>query len=320
MLIKKAFVTGGAGFIGSHIVDALLARGCAVVVYDNFCTGRRDYLAKSEDGRLAVVEGDVLDMPRLTAAMAGCDFVFHWQANADVRGGQTNTRIDLEQNTIATWNVLDAMRKNEIKGLAFASSSAVYGEPDVFPTPESYAPVQTSLYGASKLAGEAMIEAYCEYFGMRSFMFRFVSWIGERYSHGVIFDFMKKLQQDPTRLQVLGDGQQRKSYLYVRDGVSAIMAAIDKSAGNKNIYNIGHHDYINVVDLAKILLQELGLKDLKMEFTGSKRGWVGDSPFVHLDTSRIAALGWKPQTSIEEGIRKTVRFLSDHRQILAQRI
>jgi UDP-glucose 4-epimerase len=259
-------------------------------------------------------------MPRLTTAMAGSDFVFHWQANADVRGGQTNTRIDLEQNTIATWNVLDAMRKNEIKGLAFASSSAVYGEPDVFPTPESYAPVQTSLYGASKLAGEAMIEAYCEYFGMRSFMFRFVSWIGERYSHGVIFDFMKKLQQDPTRLQVLGDGQQRKSYLYVRDGVSAIMAAIDKSAGNKNIYNIGHHDYINVVDLAKILLQELGLKDLKMEFTGSKRGWVGDSPFVHLDTSRIAALGWKPQTSIEEGIRKTVRFLSDHRQILAQRI
>jgi len=319
MLITKAFVTGGAGFIGSHIVDELLSRGAAVVVYDNLCTGRREYLPKSREGRLTLVEGDVLDMERLTSAMTGCDFVFHWQANADVRGGQANTRVDLEQNTLATWNVLDAMRKNEVKGLAFASSSAVYGEPEVFPTPESYAPAQTSLYGASKLAGEAMIEAYCEYFGMRSFMFRFVSWIGERYSHGVIFDFMKKLQQDPTRLQVLGDGQQRKSYLYVRDGVSAIMLAIAKSEGSKNIYNIGHHDYINVVDLAKIVLQELGLKDLKMEFTGSKRGWIGDSPFVHLDTSRIAALGWKAETSIEEGIRRTVSYLREHKNILTER-
>jgi UDP-glucose 4-epimerase len=319
MLIKKAFVTGGAGFIGSHIVDELLARGATVVVYDNLCTGRREYLPKSREDRLTLIEGDVLDMERLTGAMAGCDFVFHWQANADVRGGQANTRVDLEQNTIATWNVLDAMRKNEIKGLAFASSSAVYGEPEIFPTPESYAPTQTSLYGASKLAGEAMIEAYCEYFGMRSFMFRFVSWIGERYSHGVIFDFMKKLQQDRTRLQVLGDGQQRKSYLYVRDGVSAIMRAIEKSGGSKNIYNIGHHDYINVVDLARIVLQELGLKDLKMEFTGSKRGWVGDSPFVHLDTSKIAALGWKAETSIENGIRRTVQYLRENRHIITER-
>jgi UDP-glucose 4-epimerase len=319
MLIKKAIVTGGAGFIGSHIVDELLVRGSTVVVYDNFCTGRREYLPKPQEGRLTVVEGDVLDMDRLTTAMAGCDFAFHWQANADVRGGQANTRVDLEQNTLATWNVLDAMRKNEVKGLAFASSSAVYGEPEIFPTPESYAPTQTSLYGASKLAGEAMIEAYCEYFGMRSFMFRFVSWIGERYSHGVIFDFMKKLQQDPTRLQVLGDGQQRKSYLYVRDGVSAIMLAIQKSVGNKNIYNIGHHDYINVVDLAKIVLQELGLKDLKMEFTGSKRGWIGDSPFVHLDTSKIAALGWKAKTSIEDGIRRTVQYLRQNQHIITER-
>lgn len=319
MLINKALVTGGAGFIGSHIVDELLERGTRVTVYDNLCTGRIEYLPKSKGEKFTLVEGDVLDLDRLTGAMKGCDFVFHWQANADVRGGPTNTRVDLEQNTIATWNVLDAMRKNEIKGLAFASSSAVYGEPEVFPTPEAYSPTQTSLYGASKLAGEAMIEAYCEYFGMRSFMFRFVSWIGERYSHGVIFDFMKKLQQDPTRLQVLGDGQQRKSYLYVRDGVSAIMLAIEKSTGNKNIYNIGHHDYINVIDLAKIVLDELGVKDLKMEFTGSKRGWIGDSPFVHLDTGKIRALGWNAETSIEDGIRRTVRYLKDHRHIIAER-
>ena len=320
MEFKKAFVTGGAGFIGSHLVDELLRRGLAVVVYDNLSSGRTDYLKENPAGdRVQLVRGDVLDLSALQKAMAGSDFVFHFQANADVRGGKEKTRIDLEQNTIATWNVLDAMRVHGIKGLAFASSATIYGEPEVCPTPESYAPLQTSLYGASKYAGEAMIQAYCEYYGMRSFVFRFVSWIGERYSHGVVFDFMKKLRADPTRLQILGDGTQKKSYLYVKDGVNGIMLAIEKSADNKNIYNLGHDEFMNVVDLAKIIFDELGMKNVKLDFTGGVRGWLGDSPMVHLDTSRVKTLGWRPQTSIEEGIRRTVRYLMERPEILEQR-
>ena len=315
MDFKKAFVTGGAGFIGSHVVDELLRRGVDVVVYDNLCTGRRDYL----ESRSTLVQGDVLDLPKLKEAMKGCDFVFHFQANADVRGGKEKTRIDLEQNTIATWNVLDCMRIHGIKGIAFASSATIYGEPDAFPTPENYAPLQTSLYGASKYACEAMIQAYCEYYGMSSFVYRFVSWIGERYSHGVVFDFMKKLKTDPSRLLILGDGTQRKSYLYVKDGVAGIMLGIEKSKCPKNIYNLGHDDFMNVIDLAKIILDEMGLKNVKFEFSGGVRGWLGDSPFVHLDTSRIKKLGWKPLTSIEEGIRRTVRYLQEHPEVLERK-
>jgi len=310
-------VTGGAGFIGSHVVDALLLRGTEVVIYDSFVTGREEFVPKSH--KVSVIRGDVLDMPRLQSAMAGCDFVFHFQANADVRGGKQKTRVDLEQNTIATWNVLDAMRINSVKGIGFASSAAVYGEPTVFPTSENYAPVQTSLYGASKLACEALIEAYCEYFDMRSFSFRFVSWIGERYSHGVVFDFMKKLRSDNTRLPVLGDGHQKKSYLYVKDGVAGIMLAIDQDGSAKNVYNLGHDYFITVVEVARIVVDELELKDVKLEFSGGERGWVGDSPLVHLDTSKIRKLGWNPETSIEEGLRRTVRFLKANPQLLATR-
>ncbi len=319
MNFKKAFITGGAGFIGSHVVDALLARGVAVVVYDNFSTGRAEFLPGQGRPDLTVVRGDVLDAPKLQAAMAGCDFVFHFQANADVRGGKQNTRIDLEQNTLATWNMLEAVRVSGVRGIAFASSATVYGEPEVFPTPETYAPLQTSLYGASKLAGEAMIQAYAEYFNLRCFMFRFVSWIGERYSHGVVFDFMKKLQADPSRLHILGDGRQQKSYLYVQDGVRGILLAIEKSAAAKNVYNLGHDDFVTVVEVARIVFDELGLSGVQLEFAGGKRGWLGDSPLVHLDTSRMKSLGWKPETPIEEGIRRTVRFLRRHPQILKQR-
>lgn len=317
MSSQRALVTGGAGFIGSHVVDGLIARGTRVIVYDNFSTGRSEYLPARPE--LEIMRGDVLDLQTLTNAMAGCDFVFHFQANADVRGGKQRTRVDLEQNTIATWNVLDAMRVNGVKGIAFASSATVYGEPDVFPTPESYAPSQTSLYGASKLACEGMIQAYCEYFGMRSFSFRFVSWIGERYSHGVIFDFMKKLQADSTRLQILGDGQQKKSYLYVKDGVNGILRAIDHHATGKHVFNLGHDYFVTVVELTNIVLDELGLKNVKLEFSGGQRGWVGDSPLVHLDTASIQKLGWKSQTSIEEGIRRTVRFLKANKYLLAER-
>jgi len=311
-------VTGGAGFIASHLVDSLLAQGKAVVVYDNFCTGREDFLPRHHP-QLTVIRGDVLDLPTLTGAMAGCDFVFHFQANADVRGGMEHTRVDLEQNTIATWNVLEAMKVNRAKGIAFASSAVIYGEPDQFPTPENYAPQQTSLYGASKYAGEAMIQAYCEYFDMRCFSYRFVSWIGERYTHGIIFDVMKKLAKNPATLPLLGDGTQRKSYLYVKDGVRGIMLGIAKSTDRKNVYNLGHDYFITVAEVASIIVDELGLKHVTLEYAGGKRGWVGDSPVVHLDTTRIKAHGWHPETAIEEGIRRTVRFLKENPQVFHSR-
>jgi UDP-glucose 4-epimerase len=313
--MKKVFVTGGAGFIGSHLVDALLARGAEVVVYDNFCTGRTEFVPQDKS-KLQVIRGDTLDLSALKAAGEGCDFVFHFQANADVRGGRDNPRVDLEQNTIATWNVLEMARTCGVKGFAFASSAAVYGEPEVFPTPENHSSPQTSLYGASKLAGEAMIEAYCEYYGMRSFTYRFVSWIGERYTHGIVFDVLKKLQRDPKCLPLLGDGTQKKSYLYVKDGVAGVMLGIEKSASQKNVFNLGHDYFITVVEVIKVILDELGMNEVKLEFAGGKRGWLGDSPLVHLDTSKIKSLGWQPQTSIEDGIRRTVRYLKQNPQLL----
>jgi len=318
--IHRAFVTGGAGFIGSHIVDRLAQDGANVTIYDNFSTGQEEFISHhAANPRVRIVCADVLEGERLKKEMASCDFVFHLQANADVRGGIQQTRVDLEQNTIATWNVLEAMRINEIRHIAFASSATVYGEPDVFPTPESYAPLQTSLYGASKLAGEAIIQAYCEYFGITCYIFRFVSWIGERYSHGVIFDFMKKLRSDSRMLEILGDGKQRKSYLDVIDGVNGIFYAVQHAEERKNLFNLGHDEFMNVLDLADIIVEELGLKRVRYRTTGGQRGWLGDSPFVHLDTTKLKALGWQPLVSIEQGIRNTVRYLQEHPQVLEKR-
>lgn len=319
MRFNTTLVTGGAGFIGSHIVDELLSRGSRVVVYDNFTTGRREFLPENHPN-LQIVKGDVLDTASLQAAMRGCDFVFHMQANADVRGGKDKPKIDLDQNTICTWSALEAARVQKVKGFVFASSSAIYGEPEVFPTPETYAPKQTSLYGASKFAGEAMIQAYSEYYDIRSFSFRFVSWMGERYTHGIVFDVLKKLRQDSKRLPLLGDGTQKKSYLYVKDGVSGIMQAIEKSQNLKNVYNLGHDNFLTVVEVVRVILDEMKLKDVQLDFAGGKRGWVGDSPLVHLDTTLIKSLGWRPMTAIEESVRRTVRYLAENPKLLEARV
>jgi UDP-glucose 4-epimerase len=304
-------VTGGAGFIGSHMVDRLVTGGAEVVVYDNFTTGSRQNLA-SHDGnpRMRVVEADVLDLPRLTAEMRGVDTVFHFQANADVRRGIECTRVDLEQNTIGTWNVLEAMRATGTNTIVFASSATVYGEPSAFPTPETSPLCQTSLYGASKLASEAMIEAFSEYFGIRGLIFRFVSWIGPRYRHGVVADFVRKLRADSSRLEILGDGRQRKSYLHVSDGVAGIFLALEHATATKSVFNLGHDDIIDVLAVARIVTSELGLKDVRFATTGGERGWPGDSPLVHLDTEKIKSLGWTPHVPIPDGIRDTVRFLA----------
>lgn len=316
---KKIFITGGAGFVGSHVADKLLALGCSVTVYDNFNTGQGMFLETAKKNpKFRLEKGDILDLESLKSKIKGHDFVFHLCANADVRGGVRNTRIDLEQNTIGTWNVLEAMRVNGVKGIAFSSTSAIYGEPKQFPTPENYCPVQTSLYGASKLAGEALVEAFCEGFGMNSWIFRFVSLIGERYTHGVIFDFMKKLAKNPKELEILGDGEQKKSYLYISDCVDAMLTAIEKADGKVNIFNLGNVEYMNVKDVARIIIEESGLKGVKYKFTGGERGWIGDAPFVQLDVKKILSLGWRPKVSIEEGIRRTVRHLNKNKGLFAR--
>jgi UDP-glucose 4-epimerase len=316
----NCFVTGGAGFIGSHLVDRLLADGHAVTAYDNFSTGQRRFLeAARECGPFHLVTGDILDPSGLTDAMRGADIVFHFAANADVRGGLDHPRKDLEQNTIGTFNVLEAMRAVGTRQIAFASTGAVYGEPTVFPTPEDAPlPVQTSLYGASKLAGEGLLQAYCAGFGFRGHIFRFVSLVGERYSHGHVFDFVKSLRRDPTTLRILGNGKQRKSYLYVGDCADGVLLAVAKSEGAVNVYNLGNDSYCEVNDSVRWICEELGVSP-RPEYTGGERGWIGDSPFVSLDCARIRALGWRPAVSIRDGIVRTVRYLNANPWVLEQR-
>jgi UDP-glucose 4-epimerase len=313
-------VTGCAGFIGSSMVDRLLGMGCHVIGVDNFSTGQRRFLEgalKSEFFRL--VEGDLLDLSLLTKAFSGGQTVFHFAANADVRFGTEHPRRDLEQNTIATYNVLEAMRANGIKRIAFSSTGSVYGEAEVIPTPENAPfPIQTSLYGASKAAGEGMIAAYCEGFGFQSWIFRFVSILGERYTHGHVFDFYKKLKADPTRLHVLGNGQQRKSYLYIQDCIDAMLTAVDKATEKVNILNLGVDGYCQVNDSIGWICKELGVNP-KLEYAGGERGWIGDNPFIHLDTKKLQSLGWQPKLSIQEGVVKTIQFLRDNEWVFEAR-
>ncbi len=316
----RFFVTGGSGFIGSNLVDRLLEDGHEVVAYDNFSTGFEEFLSRRmEKTDFTLVRNDILNLEALTHAMTGSDFVFHLAANADVRFGTRQPHKDLEQNTIGTFNVLEAMRQNGIKKIAFSSTGSVYGEPNVFPTPEGAPfPVQTSLYGASKLAGESLISAYCEGFGFQSWIFRFVSIMGERYTHGHVFDFYKKLLTNQAQMHVLGNGLQRKSYLYVQDCIDAMLMAVDKADARVNIFNLGTDEYCTVNESIGWLSGRLGLKP-DLTYTGGKRGWIGDSPFIFLDCSRIRSLGWAPKLSIQEAVLRTLEFLQENRWVLEKR-
>lgn len=316
----KYFVTGGAGFIGSNLTDLLLKEGHKVVVYDNLSTGFIEFLTEAhENQNFRFKEADLLDADSLTKEMESCDFVFHLAANADVRFGIEHPGRDLEQNTIATFNVLEAMRKNNINRIAFASSGSIYGEPEVFPTPEQAPlPVQTSLYGASKLACEGMIEAYCEGFGFQSWIFRFVSILGERYTHGHVFDFYKKLLNNSEELFILGNGEQRKSYLYIQDCIEAMLTSIKMTEAKVNIFNLGTDEYCKVIDSAELITSHLELNP-KFKFSGGERGWIGDSPFIFLDTHKIKSLGWVPQFTIKESILKTLIYLQNNKWILEKR-
>ena len=316
----KAFVSGGAGFIGSNLVDRLLDVGHEVTVYDNLSTGLLQFLEYARDfDRFRLVEGDLLDEDSLSEAIAGHEFVFHLAANADVRFGTEHPRRDLEQNTIVTNNVLEAMRKNGISKIAFASTGSVYGDATVIPTPENAPfPIQTSLYAASKLAGEGLIAAYCGGFGFQSWIFRFVSILGERYTHGHVFDFYRKLKQNPSRLEVLGNGKQRKSYLYIQDCIDAMLFALEKSNESVNVLNLGVDGYCEVNDSIGWICEELGVTP-KLEYSGGDRGWIGDNPFIFLDTRKIRDLGWKPKLSIQDGVLKTIQYLKTNEWVFEER-
>jgi len=313
-------VTGSAGFIGSNLADRLLQRGHWVIGVDNFSTGQREFLQDAiKHPKFRLITGDMLDADGLAKWFRGADFVVHLAANADVRLGTEHPRRDLEQNIIVTYNVLEAMRVNGIRRIAFSSTGSIYGETSVIPTPEDAPfPVQTSLYGASKLGGEGLISAYCEGFGFQSWIFRFVSILGERYTHGHVFDFYRQLKNDPTKLRVLGNGKQRKSYLYVQDCIDAMLLAIERVSDKVNIFNLGVDDYCQVIDSIGWISEALGVTP-KLEFTGGDRGWIGDNPFIFLDTARIRELGWKPKYGIRDGVIRTVEYLRANEWVLEAR-
>jgi UDP-glucose 4-epimerase len=316
----KVFVTGAAGFIASNLVDRLLSDGHNVTGYDNFSTGREHFLKHGyQSSRFQFHRQDVLDLPALERAMEGADMVVHLAANADVRFGLQHPTKDLQQNTIGTSNVLEAMRATAVKRIAFASTGSVYGEASIIPTPEDAPfPVQTSLYAASKLAAEALIEAYCEGFGFQAYIFRFVSILGERYSHGHVVDFYRQLLEHPGELHVLGNGRQRKSYLYVQDCIEAILLSVEKAQSAVNILNLGTDEYCQVNDSIGWICEHLNLKPT-IDYSGGDRGWIGDNPFIFLDCSRIRALGWKPKLTIREGIVRTLEYLQQNRFVLQSR-
>ncbi|HUR56748.1 MAG TPA: NAD-dependent epimerase/dehydratase family protein [Opitutaceae bacterium] len=323
--MQHVFVTGAAGFIGSNLVDRLLADGVAVTGYDNFSTGQERFLMSAmSHPRFKLVRGDNLDLAALAGAMKGVDFVFHLAANADIRDGWKHPVKDLQQNTIATFTVLEAMRANGVKRIAFSSTGSVYGEALVTPetpTPEDApVPIQTSLYGASKVAGETLLSAYAEGGQIaEAYIFRFVSILGERYTHGHVFDFYQQLIAHPDHLRVLGNGRQRKSYLYVQDCLDAMLHVTRRGTAREakhhtQVYNLGTPEYVQVNNSIGFICATLGLKP-RLEYTGGDRGWIGDNPFIFLDTKKIQAAGWKPKLTIEQGIVKTLLWLEANRWV-----
>ena len=309
---NKIIVTGGAGFIGSHIVDRLLSLGNEITVIDNLSSGRMEFLkAHSRDPNFKLVKLDLLDTEKLNKAIAGADMIYHLAANPDVRLGAADTKVHLEQNIIATYNVLEAMRINKLENIAFTSTSTVYGEAAIIPTPENYGPlIPISLYGASKLACEALITSYCHTFEMNSWIFRFANIVGPRSTHGIIVDFINKLRNDPHALEILGDGQQRKSYLHVSDCVEAMLFAVENSHEMANIFNIGSDDTINSTQIGEIVVMEMGLKNAKFSYTGGKRGWKGDVPRMLLSIEKIKSLGWKPLHDSHSSVVEATRSAS----------
>lgn len=302
------FITGGAGFIGSHLADRLVETGF-VTVYDNLSSGRLDFIKHlGERNNFRFIRGDLLDSEQLRKAIAGHDVVFHLAANPEVRAGIQTTDLDLKEGPVATWNVLEAMRLNNIKKLVFTSSSTVYGDAGTTPVSEDYGPlVPISLYGAAKLASEALISAFCHLFDTQAWCFRLANVVGARLTHGVIYDFINKLKRDPKRLEILGDGEQQKPYLHVFDGVSGMLFGLEHAHEALNIFNLGPTSSTSVTAIASMVAETMGLPGVKFEFTGGRQGWRGDVPQVRLDVSRINRLGWRPKYSSDEAVAHAIK-------------
>ena len=314
-------VTGAAGFIGSNLVDRLLELGYQVTGVDNLSTGQIEFLGTAiRNNKFQFITYDLFKQQGLEIYMKDVDTIFHLAANADVRFGSNHPRKDLEQNTIVTHNVLEAMRISGVRKIVFSSTGSVYGDTDTIPTPENAPfPLQTSLYGASKIASEGLISAYSQAFGIKSWIFRFVSILGERYTHGHVFDFYEQLVRDPIKLRVLGNGKQRKSYLYVQDCIDAIFLALENADNAINIFNLGAQDYCEVNQSIGWICDKLKVHPT-LEFSGGDRGWVGDNPFIFLDTAKIRSLGWEPKVCIEKGILRTVEYLQHNEWVFKARM
>ncbi len=308
---NKILVTGGAGFIGSHLVDRFIEKGSKVTVYDNLSSGKIEFIKNHlENPNFTLIEGDLLDQEAIEEACKDTDFVCHVAANPDVRLGASDTRVHLDQNILATYNLLEAMRKNNIKEIAFTSTSTVYGEANIMPTPEDYGPlIPISLYGASKLACEALITSYSHTFDMQAWIFRFANIVGPRSTHGITVDFIRKLQKNPNLLEILGDGKQEKSYLHVSECVGAILFLIENSKEKVNIFNIGSEDTISATEIGKTVMEEMGLSSVEFIYTGGSRGWKGDVPRMRLGIEKMKSLGWKPVYTSERSVRETARAL-----------
>jgi UDP-glucose 4-epimerase len=310
----KAFVTGGAGFIGSNLVDKLIENGDSVTVYDNLSSGRKEFLEQhSKKNNLNFVEGDLLDFDLLKNEIKNHDVVFHIAANPFVRLGEKQTKLDLEQGAIVTYNILESMRLNDIDKIVFASSSVVYAETPPIAIPETYGPtLPISLYGAGKLAAEGLISAFCGTFDFQAWIFRFANIVGIRGTHGVIVDFIDKLRKNPKELEILGDGKQQKPYLHVFDIVDGIIFGFENSNDQINLFNLGCDSNTTVTRIAEMLVEEMGLKNVEFKYTGGKRGWAGDVPRFQLATDKMKKLGWEPRYTSDEAVRKAIREILDN--------
>ena len=317
---KKILVTGCAGFIGSNLCEKLVEKGYFVTGIDNLSTGKLNFIKKLKNNKnFKFFKKDLFKEKKLHKYFKGNEIVFHLAANADVKNGFLQPKKDLEQNTIVTYNVLEAMKINNVKNIVFCSTGSVYGEPRKFPTPENYSfPIQTSFYGASKLAGESLIQAYCEAFKFKSWIFRFVSILGNRYTHGHVYDFVKQLRKNSKKLKVLGDGNQRKSYLHVSDCVKAIIVAVSKANNKVNIFNLGTNEFITVKDSIKVICKTLNVAP-KLYFSGGVRGWIGDSPFIFLNIKKIRSLGWRPKLTIKDSLKQTTLYLNKNNWVYKKR-
>lgn len=305
----RSLVTGGAGFIGSHLIDRLVARGDQVLVLDNLSSGKEEFLSH-HDSQVTLVKADITDFDSISSHFEGVDVVYHFAANPDIRLGTQITDTDLKQGTLATYNVVESMRIHNVPTIMFASSSVVYGDNAPMPTPENHGPsLPISLYGASKSAGESLVSSWVGTFGLQGYIFRFANIIGDRGTHGVIFDFIHKLKRNPAELEVLGDGRQEKSYMEVGDCVDAILHVMATENLPLNLYNLGSHDTCSVRRIAEIVVEETGCNDAEIVYTGGSRGWAGDIPRAMLGIDKMLATGFNVQYNSEDAVRHTARVL-----------